>query len=124
MMQQSCPWKLQMIKLKVCTRELKWLLTSELFPIVTYKLVLCVSAGGLKAVGVTETAAVVQVGAVGTAVVLSIFLARKKSTFHRVCYPATAAVAVWTTFYMSSPSNREHTLSEMNRMWTRYNKSK
>ena len=50
-----------------------------------------------------------QVGAVGTAGLFGLFMARKRSTFRRILYPTLAGGSVWAAFYLSSASNRQET---------------
>lgn len=72
--------------------------------------------GGLDAVGAVDSSVALQIGAIGTAAIVGVFLARKKSTLHRVLYPTTAGVLAWTSSYMALPQNREHAQSQINRI--------
>ena len=55
----------------------------------------------------------VQIGTIGTAGLLGLFAARKKSTFGRILYPTLAGGSVWAAFYLSSASNRKE-------VWSKY----
>ena len=56
-----------------------------------------------------------QIGAIGAAGLLGLFVARKKSTFGRILYPTLAGGSAWTAFYLSSASNRKEA-------WSKYKK--
>lgn len=54
-----------------------------------------------------------QVGAIGSAALVGLFLARKRSTFRRIFYPTLAGGSVWAAFYLSSASNRKDTWNKI-----------
>ena len=63
--------------------------------------------------GITNSALAIQIGAIGSAGLLGLLLARKRSTFRRILYPTLAGGSVWGAFYLSSASNRTEVWSKI-----------
>ncbi len=62
--------------------------------------------------GVKNPVRVMQAGAVGTAALLGLAMARNKSVFRRVLYPFLAGSTVWGVVHFSDRRNR-HTVSDV-----------
>ena len=63
-------------------------------------------ADQLGSIGITNPALAIQVGAIGSAGLFGLLLARKRSTFRRILYPTLASGSAWAAFHLSSASNR------------------
>lgn len=83
----------------------------------------CYYTDAAKSVGVKNGSVALQAGAVGSAAIGGVYLARKKSMVHRMVYPALAGVLVWGAFYCSALNNRSYIHSQMKSIWTGYFKN-
>lgn len=63
--------------------------------------------------GITNTALAIEIGAIGSAGLFGLLLARKRSTFRHILYPILAGGSVWSAFYLSSASNRTEAWSKI-----------
>lgn len=63
--------------------------------------------------GISDPALAIQIGAIGSAGLFGLLLARKRSTFGRILYPTLTGGSVWAAFYLSSPSNRTKTWTKI-----------
>ncbi|KAL5493281.1 hypothetical protein EMCRGX_G014434 [Ephydatia muelleri] len=77
---------------------------------------------GLRKVGITDTTLALQVGGIGAAMLVSYFMARKRTIFARVLYPTVAAGLVGGAVYLSYPENREASRKQLEELATSWKK--
>ena len=70
--------------------------------------------------GIEDSRTVMQVGAIATAALVGVVLARRKSWVHRVLYPAVGGSGVWALIYYSHPHNRTALYTKLKSMKTDY----
>ena len=75
--------------------------------------ILIVSTDQLRSIGITDPALAIQIGAIGSAGLFGLLLARQRSTFRRILYPTLAGGSVWAGLYLSSASNRTETWNKI-----------
>ena len=60
----------------------------------------------LESIGIKDSPVAMQAGAITTAALAGVILARRKSWFHRALYPVVGGTGMWAAFYYSVPQNR------------------
>lgn len=86
-------------------------------------IVIYLSTDQLSSLGITNPALAIQIGAIGSAGLFGLLLARKRSTFRRILYPTLAGGTVWAAFYLSSASHRAEAWRKMKEIEKGYSTS-